>query len=204
MLLEDEARLDELYRYCLCIEEDKALADRGLENERLKEKAERAQLRERRENREIRALKKNRRAELLESASSIFEWVSNFTRSLKGRKILSTIGEVVIFNGDYFGGKHPEHPGEEDFKAWLICDHNGLLRYREFFRSSRGRRRGKVLTTPEQMVRQLHPNYVLSVGDAIATGKVWNEVKYSIDWRGEIWNHRKQWGYWPVELPMEE
>lgn len=194
MLTKDEARLDELYRRCLYIEKDMVLED-----ERSESKSERARLRERRENQEIRTVRENRRVEMLESAGSIFEWVSDFAGSPKGRKILSTMGEVVIFNSDYFGGKHPRHPGEGDFKAWLICDHSGVLRYREFFRGSMGRRRGKVLTTPEQMVSQLHPNYVLSAGDAITTGKVWNEVENSIGWRAEIFDYRKQQGYWPSE-----
>ena len=60
-----------------------------------------------------------------------------------------------------------------------------------------GRRRGKVLTTPEQMVKRLHPNYVLSAGDAIATGNVWKEVECAIRWRAEIFDIRRQRGWWP-------
>lgn len=189
MVALDEARLDEVYQKALRIEKDMMLED-----ERLREISERAQLKERKEYQEIRLLRESRRAELFESASSILQWASDFATSPKGRKILSTIGEVIIYRTHYFDCKPRE---EKEYEAWLTCDRNGVLRYREFYRGIMGRRRGKALTTPEQMVNRLHPNYVLSAGDAIATGNVWKEVECAIRWRAEIFDIRRQRGWWP-------
>ena len=186
MLAKDEVRLDEIYRYCLHIEKDMLLEGKRLEI------SERIRLEELKEKREIRALRESRRAELLESASGIFEWVSNFTGSPKGEKILSTIGEVLIFRGQYFDGKPRV---ELEYEAWLSCDRNGLLHYQEFYRGSMGRQRTKVLTNPEQMISRLHPSYILSAGDAIATGMVWNEVACSVGWRAKISDIRRHRGW---------
>lgn len=189
MMAVDEAKLDELYQEALHMERDIILED-----ERLRKISERARLKERKENQEIRLLRESRRAELLESASSIFQWARDFTSSPKGQKILSTIGKVIIHRGHYFDGKPRE---DKEYEAWLTCDHSGALGYREFYRGIMGRRRGKILTTPEQMVNRLHPNYVLSAGDAIATGNVWKGVECAIRWQAEIFDIRRQRGWWP-------
>jgi hypothetical protein len=189
MLAKDEARLEELYQQVLHMEPDMMLED-----ERLRKISERARLKERKENQEIRLLRESRRAELFESASSIFQWARDFTSSPKGQKILSTIGEVMIYRGHYFDCKPRD---DKEYEAWLTCGHSGALRYREFYRGIMGRRRGKVLTTPEQVVNHLHPNYVLSAGDAITMGNVWEEVECTIRWRAEIFDIRRQRGWWP-------
>lgn len=86
MMAVDKAKVDELYQEVLRMEPDMMLED-----ERLREISERARLKERRKNQEIRLLRESRRDKLLENASSIFQWASNFATSLKGKKILSTI-----------------------------------------------------------------------------------------------------------------
>lgn len=192
MVAIDEGKLDEVYQKALQIEEDIAL-----ETERLRRLTHDVRLKLKKEGQEIRALRKRQQAELLESARSIFQWASDFAGSLKGRKILSTIGEVIIYRTHYFDCKPRE---EKEYEAWLTCDHGGALRYREFCRGIMGRRRGKVLTTPLQMVNRLHPNYVLSAGDAITTGEVWKGIECAIKWREEIFDIRRQRGWWP---PLE-
>jgi len=162
--------------------------------------SERAHLKERKENHEIRLLRESRRAELFESASSIFQWAHDFSSSPKGQQILLTIGEAIIYRGHYFDCKPRE---DNEYEAWLTCDHNGTLRYREFYRGIMGRRR-KTLTTPEQMVNRLHPNYVVSTGDAIATGNVWKGVECAIRWRAEIFDIRRQRGWWPPKNQESE
>jgi len=96
MLAIDEAKLDNPYQQVLQIE-----TDMMLENERLEKLSEVTRLKLRKESQEIRALRESWRAQLLESANSIFEWVGDFAGSPKGRKILSTLGEVILFRAHY-------------------------------------------------------------------------------------------------------
>jgi len=49
------------------------------------------------------------------------------------------------------------------------------------------------------MVNQLHPNYILSALDAIAIGKVWKEIDRAIRWRAEMFDIRRQRGWWPPQ-----
>ena len=195
MLAIDGTKLDNLYQQVLQIEPDMVL-----ESERLEKLSQAARLGLRKKKQEIRALRESRRDELLESASSIFQWARDFAGSPKGRKILSTLGEVIIFRAHYFDGKPRE--GKE-YEAWLICDPSGVLRYQEFYNGiSKGR--SKVLTSPVQMVNRLHPDYILSALDAIAAGKVWKEIECAIRWRAEIFDIRRQRGWWPPQTSGQE
>lgn len=92
MVAIDEIKLDELYQQVLQIE-----MDMMLENKELEKLSEAARLKLGKQNQEIRALRESQRNKLLKSANSIFEWVGGFAGSQKGRKILSTLGEVTIF-----------------------------------------------------------------------------------------------------------
>jgi hypothetical protein len=195
MIAIDEARLNELYQEVLRMEPDMMLED-----ERLREISERARLKERRDNQQIRALRQSQWAQLVESASSILQWTRDFAGSPKGRKILSTLGEVIIFRAHYFDGKPRE--GKE-YEAWLICDPSGALRYQEFYNGI-GKGRSKILTSPVQMASRLHPDYILSALDAIAAGKVWKEIECAIKWRAEIFDIRRQRGWWPPQTSGQE
>lgn len=191
MLAIDEAKLDNLYQQVLQIETDMMLEREGLE-----ELSRVARLKVRRGNQAIRTLRESQRDELLECARSIFQWVSDFAGSPKGRKVLSTLGEVTVFRGHYFDCKPRE---EREYEAWLSYDRSGLLRYRELYKGSMHGRRSKVLSSPEQMVSRLHPNYIFSVLDSITTGQVWKEVECAIRWRAEIFDIRRQRGWWPPQ-----
>lgn len=195
MLEIDEARLDELYTKALHIEPDMVL-----ETERLEKLTEGVRLKLRKENQEIRALRKSRRAQLVQAASTIFDWLRDLAESPKGRKILSTIGEVVIFRGHYHNFKPSD---EEEHEAWLTYDSKGVLRYLEYWRGVRVGQT-KVLDNPEQMVNRLHPNYVLSALDAITTGEVWKEVECAIRWRAETFDIRRQRGWWPPQTSGQD
>lgn len=189
MVAIDEARLNDLYQEVLQIETDMLQEREGLE-----ELARAARLKVKRGNQEIRALRESQRGELFECARSIFQWVSDFAESPKGRKVLSTLGEVTVFRGHYFDCKLRE---EKEYETQLTCCPNGVLRHREFYKGIIGR--SKVLTTPSQMVNQLHPNYILSALDAIARGRVWEEIDRAIKWRAEIFDIRRRRGWWPPQ-----
>lgn len=162
--------------------------------ERLRRLTHDVRLKMRRESQEIKALRESRRAELVECASNIFEWLKELAKSPSGRKILSLLGEVVIFRDHYWECKPKE---EKEYEAWLTYDRNSVLRYREFRRI--GSLPSKVLTNPVQMVNELHPNYILSALDAIARGEVWKGIEYAIKWREEIFDIRRQRGWWPPQ-----
>ena len=81
-----------------------------LEEERLRWLTHDVQLKLKKEKREIRDLKESRRAELVQAATGIFDWLRGLAGNQKGRRILSTLGEVVIFRDCYhnyraFGGE---------------------------------------------------------------------------------------------------
>lgn len=190
MVAIDEARLNHLYQEVQQIETDMMLEREGLEK-----LSQAARLKVRKENQEIRALRESQRDELLESASNIFQWARDFAGSMKGREILSTLGEVIVFRAQYFDCKPREEKG---YEAWLTCNCNGVLRYREFYNGI-GKGRSKVLASSAQMVNRLHPDYIFSAQDAITTGQVWKEIEYAIKWRAEIFDIRRQRGWWPPQ-----
>ena len=166
MVAIDEAKLDKLYRKVLKDEKDYMSAN---ENARRARREYRQKLRK--EKQEIIALREERYSEPMQAADSIFNWLNEFAENPKGRKILSTVGAVVICP-IYPESKLREGKGRY---TWLSYDRKGVLRYQE---SNGGIRflQNKVLANPQQMVSRLHPNYILSVLDDITTGKVWKTL----------------------------
>ena len=190
MVVVDQARLAELYQKTLEIEKDMAL-----ESEEHRRQTRNIRIKLEKENQEIRALRQSRRAGLEECATSIFRWLTDFAQNPKGKKILLILGEVTIFRGLYHNRKPSE---QKDYEARLTYDAHGVLQYREFYRGILTRQT-RVLTNPEQMVERLHPNFILSAWEAIAAGKVWEELAYAIKWRAEIFDIRRQRGWWPPQ-----
>ena len=126
----------------------------------------------------------------MECASSITEWLRELAKSPRGNKILSLLGDVVIFRDHYWECKPRE---EKEYEAWLTYDCRGVLRYREFYMGI-AKGRSKVLKGAVQMVGRLHPNYILPALDAITSGKVWKDIACAIRWRAEIFDIRRQRG----------
>ncbi len=167
MVAIDEAKLDQVYQKLLQSEKDIAT-----ENETLRRLGRDSRRMLRKQNEERRALREERYSELIQAAGSIFSWLTYLAENPKGRKILSTLGEVDIFCARYHNCKPTEW---HDYKASLTYDRKGVLRYRETCRDFGCWQ--KVLGNPKQMVRQLHPNYIFSVLDDITTGKVWEQIE---------------------------
>lgn len=171
-----EAVLEEIYQRALRIERIMQLRE-GIHSY----VTNRFQLEQREEDREIEALRERRHAELVKAASAIFDWVRNFAKTPKGRRVLSIMGELTIFRGRYHNCRPTE---QEGFEGLLTFDSNGTLLYHELFQLFSGGSQtkffSKLFSNPEQMVRQLHPNYILSAVDYITTGEVWNEVKRDV------------------------
>ena len=174
MLDRDRARLDGLYDDFLQIEKDIIL-----HAAQIKEQSKNGRRRIKEENKRVQALRESRREELLQSASSLFQWVKDLASRPKGRKILSALGEVAIFRRNYL---HCRPVDKKECQAVLLCDRNGIISYREFYMGL-AVLSSKVFTSPEQMVARLHPDYVLSVSKAIATGEVWEEFQSNINWQ---------------------
>lgn len=166
----DRLRLDELYEKAIQIE--KLLA---------KERAERAKAwaAEDRESRRLRTLRTSRRAESLCCARNIFEWIHHFAHSAKGGKILSILGEVAIFQDQYWDGKPRDDP---DCQSMLILDSQGTLRYREFSHDVVNSN-GRILVAAEDMVRLLHPDYINSAAQAMAAGEVYDNIERALKQR---------------------
>ncbi len=172
----DEAMLEEIYQRALRIERIVQLRE-----EIHSYVTNRFQVEQREEAREIEALRERKRTELVKSASAIFDWVRDFARTPKGRRVLSVMGELTIFRGRYHNFRPTE---QEGFEGLLTFDSNGTLLYHELVQllpgGSQKKLFSKLFSNPEQMVRKLHPNYILSAADSITMGEVWNEVKRDV------------------------
>ena len=166
MISIDEAKLDQVYQKVLRLEEGAAAE---AEAYRQVDRDHRRKLRKQRLEREV--LREKRRPELMQAAGSIFEWLTHFAENPKGRTILSLCGEIEIFTASY---DHCEPADWEGYIASLTYDSKGLLHYREICG------RPKVLANPEQMVRQLHPDYILAVLDEITSGRVWEKMELPV------------------------
>lgn len=170
MVAISEAKLDKIYQDILKNEDaivsgNEVLGRAGREYQRMLKK----------QNQERKVLREQKYSELMQAAVSIFDWLAHFVENPKGRRILSILEDIDIFCACY----HNRKPTEWDtYSAHLTYDRKGILHYREtcdYMTSWQ-----IVVANPEQMVRQLHPKYILAALDEIATGRVWELISYQI------------------------
>lgn len=169
MVAIDEAKLDKLYQK---VSEDKEAIVSEIETLKRGGREYRRMLRK--QNEERRVIRKKRASEVMQAAVSIFDWLVHFEENPKGRKVLSTLEYINLFYARYHNCKPTEW---EAYNAWLTYDYKGILRYRETCGDMRSWQ--IVLANPEQMVRQLHPDYILAVLDEITSGRVWEQIELS-------------------------